>query len=415
MVSLIKSIFYTTPEIINVEGFVAPGYEGIKDVFEKNFINGWEPEGSSLAIYHKGKLVVDIWGGYADKECRRLWKSDTITITFSSTKAMAALCIALLIDRGLLSYEDKIVKFWPEFGKNGKDLITVQWILSHLSGLAYFDQEITEEDARDWKRMAKIIENESPKWEAGTAAGYHAITYGWLADQIVRRVDPKKRSLAQFFGDEIQNGADYHIGLDPSQSHRVARLKCPTVSQRISEFFTNPKAINYFQVLHDFATNGIFTKIEANPTWFKFFKHEITLNNPDLYTLEHPGVMGIGNGKSMAEIFHRAIFEKKLFKNPETLLKFASPYIDVKDKVVGMSNTRGQGLFHKQFFHKKSRTLCKSFGHCGFGGQMIKVDLENELCFGYVSNGLKCGLSDNIRTFASIQKAIYDCILIRDK
>ena len=123
---------------------------------------------------------------------------------FSATKAVSALCIGILVDQGLLKYDDKLVSFWPEFGKNGKEGITVQWILSHMAGLAYTEAPITLEAALDWKKMAEIFENETPKWEPGSAVGYHAINYGWLVDQIVRRVDPKKRSLGQFFREELQ-------------------------------------------------------------------------------------------------------------------------------------------------------------------------------------------------------------------
>uniref|UniRef100_A0AC35GUQ1 Beta-lactamase-related domain-containing protein n=1 Tax=Panagrolaimus sp. PS1159 TaxID=55785 RepID=A0AC35GUQ1_9BILA len=413
MNSWFYSFFYK--KSIYIDGFVEPGYEAIKEAFEQNFLWGWEPEGASLAVYHSGKLIADLWGGYADKECRRIWKKDTISCAFSSTKAVAALCVALLVDKNLIRYDDKIVEFWPEFGKYGKEEITVQWILSHLSGLAYFDVPIEEEDARDWKRMAKLIENEKPKWEPGTAVGYHAITYGWLVDQIIRRADPKNRSLAQFFKDEIQENSDFHIGLDPFQAYRVARLKSPSVVQRISEFCTNPKAINYIHIVKDLATNGIFSKIEKNPEWFKFFKGEITLNNPDLFTLEQSGAFGIGNARSLAEIFQRAIFDRKVFKNAETLNRLTTPFTKERDMVTGVKHPRGQGFCFIRYFHKSSGTLCQTIGHHGFGGQNIKFDLENELCFGYVSNGLKCGLGDNARTFEKLQHAIYDCVLLNKK
>uniref|UniRef100_A0A914Y848 Beta-lactamase-related domain-containing protein n=1 Tax=Panagrolaimus superbus TaxID=310955 RepID=A0A914Y848_9BILA len=203
----IFGIFKRKPKMIHVQGFVESGFEDVKEAFVQNLESNWEHQGASLTVFHKNKLVVDLWGGYSDKECRRLWQKDTISVAFSSTKAIASLCIALLVDKHLISYDDKITKFWPEFGKHGKGAVTIQWVLSHLSGLAYFDTPITESDARDWKKMAKIIENEKPKWEPGTAVGYHAITFGWICDQIIRRTDPQQRSLTQFFNDEIRGNS----------------------------------------------------------------------------------------------------------------------------------------------------------------------------------------------------------------
>jgi CubicO group peptidase (beta-lactamase class C family) len=408
--SLFGGLFQRKPKTIHFQGFVEPGFEAVKEAFVQNLESDWEHEGASLTVFHKGKLVVDIWGGYADKECRRLWKKDTISVAFSSTKAIASLCIAALVDKGLINYDDKLTTFWQEFGKHGKDSITLQWVLSHLSGLAYFDTPITEADARDWKKMSKIIENETPKWEPGTAVGYHAITFGWISDQIIRRTDPQQRSLAQFFNDEIRENSDFHIGLHPSEAYRVARIKLPSLTKRLSEYWTNPKAVNYPRFLYDFATDGILSKVERNPLWFRFVK-EMTLNNPDYYTLEQAGAMGIGNGRSLAEIFNRAIFENKIFTNPETLKKLTTPFIKKEDIVTGALVARGQGLMFSPFIHSPTGMNCQMIGHAGYGGQNIKFDLENELCFGYVSNGLKSGFGDSARTFVKLRDSIYSCVL----
>ncbi|PIO66271.1 beta-lactamase [Teladorsagia circumcincta] len=150
----------------------------------QNFRDGWEPEGASFAVFVKGRKVVDLWGGYADKQAARTWKEDTITVTFSATKAVAAVCIAMLADRGRLKYDDLVSKHWPGFAKNGKGNITIEWVLSHMSALPYLDTQITEEMARDHNLMRKVLEKEAPKLRAGEDNAYHAYTYGWLVDQI---------------------------------------------------------------------------------------------------------------------------------------------------------------------------------------------------------------------------------------
>lgn len=244
-------------------------------IFSENFEKDWEKGGAAFAVYHKGKLVVDLWGGYADKESRRLWREDTMAISFSSTKAVSALCIAMLVDQGHLSYDDLVIKYWPEFGKYGKEKITIQWILSHMAGLAYLDSPLTFEDAKsNPDAIAHLLEDQRPNWEPGTEVGYHALTYGWLLDQIVRRADPKHRSLGEFYRQEIVEKTDgdleYHIGLPKCEASRVCRVTLPSLRQRISEFVHNPWAVYYYSYFKDFMTNGILSKVERSPQWLRF-------------------------------------------------------------------------------------------------------------------------------------------------
>ncbi|VDK48725.1 unnamed protein product [Cylicostephanus goldi] len=171
--------------------------------FRQNFIDGLETEGASFAVYVKGQKVVDLWGGYADLQAARTWKEDTMSVVFSTTKAVAALCIAVLADRGRLRYDDLVSKHWPGFAKNGKDNITIEWVMSHMAGLYYFEEPITKEIATNHDLMKKLIENETPKFPPGTAFGYHAMNYGWLVDQIIRHTDEKKRGIGQFLREEI--------------------------------------------------------------------------------------------------------------------------------------------------------------------------------------------------------------------
>ncbi|GMS87578.1 hypothetical protein PENTCL1PPCAC_9753, partial [Pristionchus entomophagus] len=102
--------------------------------YRQNFHDGWERGGASLTVYHHGKKVVDIWGGYADRASLRKWKEDTLQVVFSTTKGVGAVCVAMLVDRGLVSYDDLVIKHWPEFGQNGKDNVTVQMLMSHAVG-----------------------------------------------------------------------------------------------------------------------------------------------------------------------------------------------------------------------------------------------------------------------------------------
>ncbi|VDK62576.1 unnamed protein product [Cylicostephanus goldi] len=182
-------------------GVDVPTFEHMS--FRQHFIDGLEPEGASLAVYVDDKKVVDLWGGYADFQANRIWKKDTITVAFSTTKAVAAVCIALLADRGRLSYDDLVSKHWPGFAKNGKENITVNWAVSHMAGLYYFETPITKLMVKDHNLIREAIENETPKFTPGERSGYHALTYGYLVDQIIRHTDEKKRGIGQFFREEI--------------------------------------------------------------------------------------------------------------------------------------------------------------------------------------------------------------------
>ncbi|VDK29916.1 unnamed protein product [Gongylonema pulchrum] len=172
-------------------------------VFSDNFTQKWESDGAALAIYVNGEKVVDLWGGYSDSLSYRKWRNDTMTLLFSSTKSVCAICFAMLVDRGLVAYDDLVTKYWPEFGQYGKENITIEMLLSHQAGLAYIDGAVEEKDVKDWTRLSKLFENQAPNWTPGQCLGYHGYTLGFLIDQLIRRIDLNKRSLVQFFKDEV--------------------------------------------------------------------------------------------------------------------------------------------------------------------------------------------------------------------
>lgn len=185
-----------------------------------------------------------------------------------------------------MCYDDLVIKYWPEFGRYGKDKVTIQWILSHMSGLAYLDRPIQFEDARaNPDAISKLFEEQQPNWQPGTEVGYHALTFGWLVDQIIRRADPQHRSLGEFYREEIvarmDGGLDYHIGLPDSEARRVCRITLPSLRQRISEFITNPWGVYYYRYFKDFMSRGILSKVERSPEWlrFVFVSHHFSLPN----------------------------------------------------------------------------------------------------------------------------------------
>lgn len=183
--------------------------------------------GAAIAVDIDGELVVDIWGGYADRAKTREWSQDTIVNVFSSTKNVTALAALMLIDRGLLDPFAPVAEYWPEFAANGKDRIEVRHVLSHTSGVSGWEIPFRLEDVYDWEKSTSRLAAQAPWWQPGTASGYHAVTSGHLIGEIVRRITGK--TLKDFVRDEIAEplGADFQIGAVPEDDARIAELVPP--------------------------------------------------------------------------------------------------------------------------------------------------------------------------------------------
>ncbi|MFC6082289.1 serine hydrolase domain-containing protein [Sphaerisporangium aureirubrum] len=191
--------------------------------------------GASVAVYVDGEPVVDLWGGYVDAARTVPWERDTITNVWSTTKPMTALCALMLADRGELDLSAPVARYWPEFAAAGKERVEVRHLLSHTVGLPTFDEPMAVEDLYDWEKATSRLAAQTPRWEPGTEAGYHAITQGYLVGEVVRRITG--RSLGTFFADEVATplGADFHIGLPAEHDHRVAPVIPPPVKVPRSE------------------------------------------------------------------------------------------------------------------------------------------------------------------------------------
>jgi CubicO group peptidase (beta-lactamase class C family) len=216
-------------DMCEIHGDCDPRFARVKAVFGHHLTTG-EDFGASFAVFLDGKPVVDIWGGFKDVARTHLWEKDTIVCVFSSTKAMAALCVHVLADRGLIDIDAPVAKYWPEFAQAGKEQVLVRHVLSHTSGVVTYPEQVTADDLADWDKMIHLIERQPPLWQPGTKLGYQMTTYSFLVGELVRRASGK--SIGAFFRDEIAGplGADFHIGTPEAHFHRIAALVPPARS-----------------------------------------------------------------------------------------------------------------------------------------------------------------------------------------
>ena len=186
-----------------------------------------EELGASIALDIDGELVVDIWGGHADRAKTIAWGEDTIVNFFSCTKTLTALAALIAIDRGLVDAFAPVAKYWPEFAENGKQDIEVRHLLSHTSGVSGWEAPFGIEDMYDWEKATSHLAHQAPWWPPGTASGYHAVTYGHLIGEVIRRATGKP--LKEFVGDEIAEplGADVQLGARDDDYGRIAELIPP--------------------------------------------------------------------------------------------------------------------------------------------------------------------------------------------
>ncbi|MCL5406436.1 MAG: beta-lactamase family protein [Deltaproteobacteria bacterium] len=365
-------------EQIEIHGYCDRRFREVEERFARNFELGLEV-GASFAATIDGEYVIDLWGGYANESGTVPWERDTITNVYSTTKVMTTLCVLILVDRGLLDLDAPVARYWPEFSRAGKGRIPVRWLLSHSSGLSGFGEVLPLEALYDWDRIVKLLERQQPWWEPGTRSGYHAVTFGYLLGELVRRVSGK--SLGAFFRDEaaVPLGADFYIGLPVEHEGRVAEMtKLP---QNLPGQI-DPESI-------------------AGRT---FFNPPLTPGHSDRAWrgAEIPASNGQGNARSVARIGSLLAcggrLEGRYFLSKATMRRAIEEQINGVDLVLGLPIRWGLGF---GLANEKVPFLSpRSFYWGGLGGSWVEMDPDTRACFSYVMNRLQLNIAGDARMYS---------------
>ena len=307
-----------------VQGYTTDKFSSLREVFEEQLKNG-EDVGASIAVYLRGELVADIWGGYADEQKTTPWERDTIVNVWSVTKTMTFLVALMLSDRGELDFHAPVAKYWPEFAQQGKGSIEVRHVMGHTSGLAGFDATLKPEDLADWDLCTRALAAQAPWWEPGTASGYHLVTQGYLIGEIVRRITDT--SFAQFLKSEVTDvlGADFYVGLPESEESRVS-LVIPGDGNVLEGL--DPHSIAY--------RSWMSPPIDFTWPWHRWWR-----------AAEIPASNGHGNARSVATVqsivANKGEFNGKRFFSEKTGAQIFETQAHGVDLVLGIEANFGMG------------------------------------------------------------------------
>jgi CubicO group peptidase (beta-lactamase class C family) len=368
-----------------VQGEVAAGFEPVRERFAAHFDlpEDYREVGAALAVFRHGECVVDLWGGHVDRARRHLWGRDTLVNLWSTTKGVTAMAIARLVDHGKLRYEDRIAGFWPEFAAAGKERVTVAQLLSHQAGLPGFAKPTSLDDLYDQELCAARLAAQAPLWEPGEANGYHAITFGVLAAEIVRRIDG--RSIGRFVAEELARpaGADFFIGLPAALVDRRAETIPPEHPADLSGVEMSPAMVL-----------GL-----GSPAMDPNRPNEEAWLGAEL-----PALNGHGSASGLARLYAALIGGALV--GEATLDAMTRIAADRDDLVIGLNPqwamgvaTNGSGMFGPE---------PETFGHGGWGGSVGCAHRRSGLAIGYVLNHMGPELVGDPRA-TGLCRAIFEC------
>lgn len=372
-------------------GTCSDRFDPLRELFAAKLESG-EDLGASLVFDIDGEVVVDLWGGWVDEARTVPWAENTITNVFSITKTMTSLAALVLVDRGELDLDAAVAAYWPEFAVRGKAGIKVRQLLSHTSGVSGWDHPVTVEDLYDWDESTAMLAAQAPWWEPGAGSGYHALTYGHLIGEVIRRITGQR--LGEFFAARIAGplGADFHIGLAPSEFHRVANVVPP------------PLPFDLTQLDPDGLTFKTFTGPTNQPesSWTEGWRRaDIGAAN------------GHGNARSVARIQSAVACGGEVdgvrLLSPQTIDRIFEVQSDAVDFVLGIPLTLGvgYGLRLPQLLPcVPEGRVC--FG-AGAGGSMVIVDADRRMTVAYVMNKMaQCTVVGPI--VAALVERVYDIV-----
>lgn len=403
-----------------IDGWVASGWEDVREVFQANFDHGSEV-GAAFSAYHRGDKVVDLWGGVADDTTGRPWEEDTMVLVFSTTKGVTAMCANRLAQEGALDVDAPVSTYWPEFARAGKEHATVAHLLSHRVGVPWVDGDMSVDDMLSWQPVVEALERQVPVWPPGSDHGYHATTFGWLVGEVVRRVTG--RSVGTYLRDTIAGplGADFFIGLPSAEEHRVARLISFLESlssgrpidsagaggpgpdlERLAEL-----AVTYF------APDGPLYKALRAPGGA--LADEGLWNSPRLLAAEIPAANGVGTARGVACLYGACVSEvvtpggeKFRVMEPDQLERAVVPQTRGPDRVLlGLDIQWGLGfMVSRGLIASAELGGERAFGHFGMGGSAGWADPDTELGMGYVMNKMDIGLTGDSRSFRLMKACV---------
>ncbi len=385
----------------DINGWTAEGFDGVRDAFQSNFDKGLEI-GAAFSAYHRGKKVVDLWGGVADTQTNRPWDERTLELVFSTTKGATAICANKLAQEGKLDMDAPVAQYWPEFAQGGKETMPVSHLLSHQAGLAWVDGEMTFEEAMAWDPVVDSLARQVPHWEPGTKHGYHATTYGWLVGEVIKRVTGK--SVGTYFREAVAEplGLDFWIGLPESEEPRVGRLE-GWIDDALAE---NPE-------LRDLAAQFMGPDTMLGRALFApggALAGDDVWNRRELHAAEVPAANGICDARSLARMYAACIGDVDGVRllTPGQLADATTQRTKGPNTVLlDMDIQFGLGFMVPSEFLQLGGP--KSFGHFGAGGSVGWADPEADLAIGYVMNRMDMGLAGDARSF-ELMSACYGAI-----
>ena len=387
-----------------VDGQVSRRFEPVREAFVDNFARRHELGGACCA-YHHGEIAVDLWGGSRNKQTGEPWERNTMVVVHSATKGLAAMTLAVAHSRGWLDYEERVCAYWPEFAQQGKERITVRQLLAHQAGLFAINEPVDRSIVADLDRLAAVLARQKPAWEPGTRQAYHALTLGFYEGELLRRVDPKRRSLGQFFEDEIASplALDLYLRLpDAVPNSRLASIAPPGRMQMLAGFpfrfaldVMNPRS-NIYRALVINPGTGVYVDRQ------RVYARE----------LEVPSGNAVGTARAIAHAY--SVFAtggRELGLRAETLELLAAPAVPATHGFYDEC-LRGEVQFSLGFM-KPSASLpfgsAASFGAPGAGGAFGFADPTAAVGYGYVTSQMGTTLSGDPRDVA-LRSALYRAI-----
>lgn len=384
-----------------IHGECDPRFRAVRDTFLENFRDRDEV-GAAVAVTVDGRVVADLWGGFADQSRTQPWERDTIANVYSTTKGMTAICAHRLVEEGRLELDAPVARYWPEFAQGGKEEIPVRWLLCHRSGLPAVKAPLPNEALYDWTAMTDALAAQEPWWTPGTQHGYHAVTYGWLVGEVVRRITGK--SLGTYFRETIAGplGADVQIGLPAAEHARCAEMSMLPPPSPENNGFSLAMAI-----LSDM--EGMAARAFMNP-----MSLAAGPNVAEWRSAEIPAANGHATARGLARVYaalaNGGAVDGTHVLSPTSIGRCHAEQSQGPDLVLQLSTRFGLGFMLTQDMDGgRFGPNPRGFGHPGAGGSIGLADPDARVSFGYVMNRMGPHILIDPRATALID-AVYSAL-----